>query len=246
VYEQIAAVYGDVVGDLPYGAWADFVERSWASDPQPVHRVLDLCCGTGLLTAELVARGYALVGADGSAEMLEEARRLLGPAVPLHRRVLPALDGDGLRPDGPGSSFDAVVSTFDSLNYLTLPDFAATVAAVARLLRTGGWFVLDLHTEAMMRAIAAAPRAEARSGALDLVMDSAVDLATRTVTTTVTITPDDRPAFAERHVQHFFTVDDVRATATAAGLSVVSVTEDYTEAPLDDGALRATWVLRRH
>ena len=35
-----------------------------------VGTVLDLCCGTGLLAGELIARGYRVVGVDASEAML--------------------------------------------------------------------------------------------------------------------------------------------------------------------------------
>jgi len=47
--------------------------------------VLDLCCGTGLLADELIARGYRVVGVDASDAMLALARGRLGPEVSLHR-----------------------------------------------------------------------------------------------------------------------------------------------------------------
>jgi len=237
MYERIAAVYRDVVGDLPYRDWAAFAHDAWHGDPSPVRTVLDVCCGTGLLTAELIELGYEVTGTDGSPEMIDQARELLGPDVQLSVVVLPDLPRLG--------RFDAAVSTFDSLNYLTLDGLRATLAAVAAQLRPGGWFVLDLHTEHMMRTIAAAPQSAARSGALDIAMTTQVDLGARTSTTRVRITPDDGPPFVEEHRQYFFAVDQIRAAATDAGLRVVAVTDDYTSEPLDQESLRATWVLRR-
>ena len=41
--------------------------------------MLDLCCGTGLLAGELVARGYRVVGVDASEAMLALARDASAP-----------------------------------------------------------------------------------------------------------------------------------------------------------------------
>src|SRR5262249_6330058 len=43
--------------------------------PQAGERLLDLACGTGHLTAQLAARGAAVIGIDRSPEMIATARR---------------------------------------------------------------------------------------------------------------------------------------------------------------------------
>jgi demethylmenaquinone methyltransferase/2-methoxy-6-polyprenyl-1,4-benzoquinol methylase len=50
-----------------------------AASPVPGRRVLELGCGTGLLTARLVARGGIVTALDRDAEALDEAARRLGP-----------------------------------------------------------------------------------------------------------------------------------------------------------------------
>jgi trans-aconitate methyltransferase len=42
-------------------------------DPQPGERILDLGCGTGVLTAEIATRGTSVLGIDGSATMIDVA-----------------------------------------------------------------------------------------------------------------------------------------------------------------------------
>ncbi len=100
-------------------------------------RVLDLCCGSGDLSALLVERGYSVTGIDGSCEMLACAREKAPGAVFLHADAR-AFD---LPPE-----FDAVLSTFDSLNHvLELEELALVFANVHRALRGGGLFVFDLN-----------------------------------------------------------------------------------------------------
>ncbi len=136
-YSRLAGVYDEIVVDPCYERWATFLDELWHTDDAGVQDVLDVCCGTGLMAQELVARGYCVVGVDASATMLSRARRLLGPQAVLSRQTLPDLKIDGI--------FDAAVSTFDGLNYLTLAQLRATLIALSRRLRGGGWIVFDLH-----------------------------------------------------------------------------------------------------
>ena len=91
--------------------------------------VLDVCCGTGLLAQELIARGYRVVGVDASEAMLDVARERLGPEVVLSRMTLPDLVVEGV--------FDAAVCTFDGLNYLTPEELRRTMGEVARASSAG-------------------------------------------------------------------------------------------------------------
>jgi SAM-dependent methyltransferase len=111
-------------------AWASHLHDLWTSDPAEVHRVLDLGCGTGLVAAALIAYGYRVTGVDSSPTMLARARRLLGPEAVLIQRAMPGLGVDGV--------FDAVISTFDALNYLPTSELGATVVAAACRLRPEG------------------------------------------------------------------------------------------------------------
>ena len=107
-YSRLAWVYDEIVIDPCHDRWASFLHELWSPDPQGVRSVLDLCCGTGLLAGELVARGYHVVGVDAADAMLALARERLGPEVALRRATLPDLPIDGV--------FDAVVCTFDGLS----------------------------------------------------------------------------------------------------------------------------------
>ena len=73
-YSRLAGVYDEIVIDPCHDQWASFLDELWSADPDGVRSVLDLCCGTGRLAGELVARGYWVVGADASDAMLVLAR----------------------------------------------------------------------------------------------------------------------------------------------------------------------------
>jgi predicted TPR repeat methyltransferase len=237
-YSRLAGVYDQVVVDPCHGRWAGFLDELWRVDEHGVHSILDLCCGTGLLAAELTSRGHRVVGVDASAAMLELARERLGPGADLRLAALPALPVEGM--------FDAAVSTFDGLNYLTPSDLRVTLVNVARALRTDGWLVFDLHTDAMLDFTAANPVVAGEQAGNRFVITNTVDVHARICDTTIEVLESaDGEPFSERHCQYFHAAADVAQALDAAGFGAIGRTEEYTRKPVDASTLRATWFARR-
>ena len=237
-YSRLAGVYDEIVVDACHGRWADFLDELWQADGAAVRAVLDVCCGTGLMTQQLVTRGYRVVGMDSSTAMLVRARELLGPSTVLMRQTLPDLDVEG--------TFDAAVSTFDGLNYLTVSDLRASLAAISRRVRVGGWLVFDLHTDAMMDFTTSHPVVSGNSDGYQFIIGNAVDVDARSCDTTIDLTrTSDGDTFTEHHRQYFFTDEQVRSALGAAGFGQVTVTDEYSLEPATSSTLRATWIARR-
>jgi demethylmenaquinone methyltransferase/2-methoxy-6-polyprenyl-1,4-benzoquinol methylase len=94
----------------------------------PGGHVLDVATGTGLVAAELLARGYRVTGVDQSAEMLSVANRRFDGRVELveaSAEALPFADG----------SFDHLTFTY-LLRYVDDP--GATLTELARVVRPRG------------------------------------------------------------------------------------------------------------
>jgi len=219
--------------DPCYALWASFLDQQWASAPPT--RVLDVCCGTGLMTAELVAREMTVVGVDASPAMLAGARARLGDDLELLECVLPDLPVDG--------TFDAAVSTLDGLNYLTLPDFTETVAAVSRVLNPGGWFIFDVHGPGALDFARANPVIRGEQGGSTFTLSST--LTGRTCEVTIDFEGPAGEAFTETHTQHLHAMSDVEEALRAVGLEVVAILDEYTDRPITSETLRTTWVTRR-
>jgi len=236
-YSRLAGVYDEIVIDPCHDRWASFLDELWSADPGGVRSVLDLCCGTGLLAAELMARGYRVVGVDASDAMLARARERLGADVVLARMVLPDLNVEGV--------FDAAVCTFDGFNYLTQEELRLTMAEVALHLRPAGWLVFDLHTDGMMDFTISNPVVAGESAGNDFVISSVVDPVLRICDTRIELTkPREGDPFSEQHRQYFHTDAEVRASLEEAGFTVTAVGEEYTHQPIDAASMRATWTAR--
>jgi SAM-dependent methyltransferase len=113
--------------------------------------VLELGCGSGLLTRELAAAGHRVIATDASPAMLDLARSYAPAAEDIRALVLPG---------GPLPPADAVVSVGHVLSYL--PDERAidqAFTAIARALRPGGLFAIDICDVAYGQARHDAPPA---------------------------------------------------------------------------------------
>lgn len=198
-------------------------------------RVLDVCCGTGLMTTELAGRGLDVVGVDASPAMLGIARDRLGSSADLVECVLPDLPVDGL--------FDAAISTLDGLNYLDPDDLRATFEAIADVLRPRGWFVFDVHTDATLTFLLDRPVIAGQQDGASFTLTTAVT--GRTCSTTIDFAaPDPARSFTETHIQHIHSADDIRTALAATGFVDVAVLDEYTDDPAGEQTLRATWVAR--
>ena len=109
--------------------------------PRPGERILDLGCGPGQLTKKIAESGAEVVGLDASPEMIGQARQ----NYPELRFILQ--DGATMQFE---NEFDAVFSNA-ALHWMLDPD--AVVRGVARALRPGGRFVLEMGGKGNIRTI---------------------------------------------------------------------------------------------
>lgn len=148
-----------------YNARATNYEDSWHPDYSrrlmalvplsPGHRVLDLCCGTGLeafIAAEMVGEQGEVVGVDVSGGMLEQLRERQKREPALGRRIRTihhdVTDLGGVVPGLEKGSFDAILC---SCAFVLFEDPAAVVAHWREYLRPGGFVVIDITHERNLR-----------------------------------------------------------------------------------------------
>jgi len=113
--------------------------------PQAGERILDLGCGDGVLTADLVSSGAEVVAVDASAPMVAAAVARGIAARVMDARALTFT-----------AEFDAV---FSNAVLHWIPEADAVLAGVARALTPGGRFVAEFGGHTNVAAIVVALRA---------------------------------------------------------------------------------------
>ena len=188
----------------------------------PRARVLDLCCGYGRHIPPLVAEGLDVVGLDRSSPLLERAREVLGNSVPLvvgDMRRLPF-----------ARCFDAVLSFFTSFGYFRDEhENRRVLAEIARVLRPGGRFLLDLidrrHLEATL-----VPQSTREEDGLRIEERRWLTAEPRRVEKELVIDDGTTPRRYFESVR-LYGVDEARDALASAGLTLERSLGDFTGAP---------------
>lgn len=139
-YRAFASVYDSLMEDIPYSTYAELIRG--LAGPGEGRPLLDIGCGTGVLSAMLAKEGYAVTGIDSSPEMLAIARERfsgLGLEGRFYEQRMEELDGH--------EGYEVAVIAIDSLNYVACPDeVRAVFRGVWESLAPGGHFIFDVHS----------------------------------------------------------------------------------------------------
>ncbi len=144
-YTAFARVYDQVMQDIEYDDWVDFLllellERGFSGG-----RVLDLACGTGNSTLPFHRRGLDVTGMDAAPMMLEVART--------KQPEIEWLEGEFVDFRAPGK-YGLVTSIFDAVNnLLTHEDFSRMARRVLEHLEPGGFLAFDVNTSHGLREL---------------------------------------------------------------------------------------------
>jgi len=138
-YGSLAQWYDQLTGDVDYGQFADFYEAEFDRCGGQFRLLLDLCCGTGTLTAIMAKRGYELIAVDSSADMLMEAREKCQGLIPSPL----FLCQDAAELDLYGT-VDAAYCSLDGMNYIPPNDLLSCFGKLKHFIRPEGLLIFDI------------------------------------------------------------------------------------------------------
>ncbi len=148
-YHALAQSYDRLTNDVDYGKIVDFYHAILEIEGIKPRTAADLACGTGSVALELAKRGYRVIGADMSEQMLtvasQRSQQLPQPPLFVQQKLqhfrLP-------------KAVDMAVCALDGLDYITEPaDCEKAIRQVYRALNPGGIFIFDVNTPEKLRAM---------------------------------------------------------------------------------------------
>jgi ubiquinone/menaquinone biosynthesis C-methylase UbiE len=226
---NVAPFYDELMSDVPYERWADYLEELFDKRNVFPRTILDIGCGTGAITLEMVERGYECVGVDISEPMLAQARKSLSETdleAEFHRQ-------DAAELSLPGRSFDAIISLFDSLNYIIEPSrLVQAFFAAKRHLGQNGIFIFDMNTEFAFQAKMFDQSSTIEDDSMHYIWKSDYDNKTKLCNVDMTFRKvieetGENLVFRENHVQRAYSVEEVISGLMEAGFTTVDVHDAF-------------------
>jgi SAM-dependent methyltransferase len=219
-YDPIAEMYHKLWADWYLPAALPALDRLFFSRVPPGVKVLDVCCGSGHVTRELITRGYSITAVDASAELIAIARR-----------DWPGVDWrvqDARHMDVRKAQYGAALSTFDSLNHLASSnDLEDVFKSVHRALQPGGLFVFDMNLEEAFLSDHRRWTAEVTSGYVSLVRGFYDELTKIARTELIWFVPSGTPDTWRQHrstvEQRSFPEGEITSLLAKAGFGRIEV-----------------------
>lgn len=142
-YTSLADIYDEVMSDVDYETWADYIDEIIITHNPNANQLLELACGTGTIALSLEELDcYDITATDGSPDMIRVAKEK-GFLVNSEIRF-EVMNFNNIKSD---KSYDVVYLIFDSINYLTDEEQILKLHHdVKNILAPDGIFVYDFTT----------------------------------------------------------------------------------------------------
>ena len=225
MYESFARVYDTFMDEVPYDAWAEYLIRMLREDGISEGLVLDLGCGTGQMTKRLARAGYDMIGVDQSADMLQIAQERKGDCDILYLM-------QDMRQFELYGTVRAVISTCDSLNYITdREDLLAVFRLVNNYLDPQGLFLFDMNSQRYYETLCADNTFAESRDECSFIWENSYDPEKRIneYDLTLFLRREDGlyEQFLETHRERAWSVEEVQEILSEAGLKPVSAVPAY-------------------
>ena len=242
-YTSFAQVYDLFMDNVPYDQWCGYITELLREYGIQDGLVLELGCGTGVLTRKLAAKGYDMIGVDYSEDMLEIAMD--------HRQegedILYLLQD--MREFELYGTVRAAVSICDSMNYIVeYQDLVQVMKLVNNYLDPGGIFIFDLNTPYKYEEILGENTFAENRPEGSFIWENYYDGETGINEYDLTLFVREKEGlyrkFEETHYQRAYELEQVRRAIKEAGLEFVAAYDAGTHKPVQQDSQRIYVIAR--
>ncbi len=243
-YSALSYFYDELNADCPYGEYADFIDKMLGGSKNSPE-ILDCGCGTGNISIALSEKGYKLTAFDISEDALSVAEKK-SREKGLHIRFVRA----DMRSFTVGSGFDALISTFDSLNYLLLKkELSGFFASAGACLKKGGLLIFDVNTAYRYEKVYADNCYILESENAFLSWQNFYNITSKRCKFYLSLFSLKKKGLWERydeeHTQKYHSTADLKKLAENAGFELCSLYGNPDLSPLAKDSEKAYFVLRK-
>ena len=239
-YNIFASYYDELSQNVNYDKILDFI----CQNTNRSKLLVDLACGTGTLTVKLAQNGFDVVGVDASSSMLAQAMNKSSDQntdILFLNQNLTELDLYG--------TADIMLSTLDSLNHMKNADQVATlIQKVSLFLNPDGLFIFDVNSLYKMRSILANNTFIYDLEHLYCIWqnyyhkdDHSVDISLDFFCKVDKLYRREAEAFTEIYLAPDFINECLKQN----GLSILSISDDYSDKKPNPKTQRITYVARK-
>ncbi len=139
--KTFAEIYDSMMEYVDYDEWVRLIDKKISPFIKDKN-ILEIGCGTGEIVVRMQKKGYKVEAIDNSIEMLKLAKEKY-KNIEFIKKDMRNLEYE--------EKFDAVISVFDTLNYLnSYDDLIFSLEGIKKSLKSKGVFLFDIITKKML------------------------------------------------------------------------------------------------
>ncbi|TYQ15247.1 UNVERIFIED_CONTAM: methyltransferase family protein [Acetivibrio alkalicellulosi] len=242
-YSGFAYVYDQLMYDVNYIKWCNFIENIFKTHGQKPNLVLDLACGTGSFLIEMAKRGYDMIGVDLSMDMLNCAKQKSGDL----KNIL-YLNQDIIDFELYGT-VDAVVCLMDSINYITdKRNLKKLLKKVHNYLNNGGLFIFDINTPYKFKKILKDNVFYDVSDEISYIWQNYYDSTRKICQIELTIFKKENSVYTrmdETHYERCYEIDELKEIIQNSNLELIDIYDDLELCKPSQSSQRVFYVCKK-
>lgn len=226
-YSALSQIYDELMVNVDYSMWANYLEKLILEQGEKPLNILELGCGSGNVTLELLKKGYEVVGIDFSDEMLNIAKEKteeFGESAIYIQQDLREIDFEVYE-------IDTIISANDTFNYITsIEEVEHILAYLHPRLKKGGQLIFDISSEYKLENVLGNNTYGESFDDMVYLWENFYDKEEKLVNMEINFfekTGSAYERFSETHIQKAYTAEEITGVLKSIGYENIKVYADF-------------------